>query len=641
MVKEIVKDYSAEPLGEDLSLTDLDAAAGDESVAGVVPVRVQRGLRTMFRGAHQMHLRRRLAYTATVYALGCWLVAFAGAAGAAGTADPRVDRVFAQWNSPDTPGCALGVVRNGALLYSKGYGAANLELNVPITPRTVFDIGSVSKQFTAMSIVLLAQDGKLSLDDDIHQFIPELPAYGAPVTVRSMLHHLSGLRSYTDLLDLVGVPEIDLTTDDDALAVIARQKTLNFPPGRQYLYSDTNYFLLALVVRRVSGETLREFARRRIFEPLGMSSTHFHDDHRMIVPRRANGYSPRPGGGFDIDMSNFEELGDGSVMTTVEDLARWDRNFYAPVVGGKRAIEQLQELGVRSDGSKTPYAMGLVLDKYRGIARVQHTGEWVGYRSSFLRFPRQRLSVILLCNMVGDLDPLALSERVADVYLGVGGPLPAPRTARATVIAPDPPELASFAGIYWNADTFAYLRFVATAGALALDGGDSARPLVYLGHGEFQAANSSTRYAFHPAAAGATVDAMDDDFDPVVLQRVTQEPVQAADLSQYAGTYYNDELGVSWTLGIRNARLTRTQWMFPAQQLKAILPDTFTGDLSEGAYVLRFTRNGAGQVDGFAVGTAMVRPLRFLRCEPADPHGGGPVELGCKIDVRPLLHSSH
>jgi CubicO group peptidase (beta-lactamase class C family) len=634
MVKQIVKDHSAEPLGEDLSLTDLDAPAGDGSVAGVVPVRVQRGLQTMFRGTHQMHLRRRLACTATVYALGCWWVAFAAAAGAAGLADPRVDRVFAQWNSPSAPGCALGVVRNGALLYSKGYGAANLELNIPITPRTVFDIGSVSKQFTAMSIVLLAQDGKLSLDDDIHQFIPELPAYGAPVTLRSMLHHLSGLRSYTDLLDLVGVPEIDLTTDEDALAVIARQKTLNFPPGRQYLYSDTNYFLLALVVRRVSGETLREFARRRIFEPLRMSSTHFHDDHRMIVPRRATGYAPRPGGGFDIDMSSFEELGDGSVMTTVEDLARWDRNFYAPVVGGKRAIEQLQEAGVRSDGSKTPYAMGLVLDEYRGIARVQHTGEWVGYRSSFLRFPRQRLSVIVLCNMVGDLDPLALSERVADVYLGVGEPLPAPRTSGATA-------LASYAGTYWNADTFAYLRFVAIAGALARDDGDSQGPLVYLGHDEFQAANSTTRYAFHHAAAGATLDAIDDDFDPVVLQRVPQESSQATDLSQYAGTYYNDELGVSWTLGIRNARLTRSQWMFPAQELKPILPDTFTGDLSEGAYVLRFTRNGAGQVDGFAVGTTMVRPLLFSRCEPADPHSGGPVELGCKIDVRPLLRGSH
>jgi CubicO group peptidase (beta-lactamase class C family) len=562
--------------------------------------------------------------------LGCWWVGLIAAPCAAQTSDPRIDSVFAEWDKPSSPGCALGVVRDGALVYSKGYGTANLELNVPVTPRTVFDIGSVSKQFTAMSIVLLAQDGKLSLDDDIHKFIPELPSYGVPVTVRSMLHHQSGLRSYTDLFDLVGVPEIDLTTDEDALTVIARQKTLNFPPGRQYLYSDTNYFLLALVVRRLSGESLREFAHRRIFEPLGMANTHFHDDHRMIVPRRATGYAPRSGGGFEIDMSNFEELGDGSVMTTVEDLARWDGNFYTPVVGGQAAVEQLQQLGVRSDGSKTPYAMGLILDQYRGIPRVQHTGEWVGYRSSFLRFPRQRLSVMVLCNVVGDLDPLALSERVADRYLDLGTsgahPSSPPKAATAT-------EIAAYAGSYWNAETFAYLRFVARAEALALEAGDSVQPLFYMGHGEFQGENSTTRYVFHIAADRVSVEAVTDDSDPVVLGRVREERPHAPNLADYAGTYYSEPLGVSWTLE-NHGSLIRTQWMFPAQALQFILPDTFTGDLSEGTYALKFTRNAAGQVDGFAVATPMVRPLRFSRCTPAAPRAGGSVALGCAIGVR-------
>src|ERR1700722_7544766 len=405
-----------------------------------------------------------------------WLCPLVGVPCMAGPANPRVDRIFASWDRPSSPGCALAVVRKGAIVYARGYGSANLELNVPITPQTVFDIGSVSKQFTAMSIVLLAEDGKLSLDDDIRKFIPELPDYGVPVTVSSMLHHLSGLRSYTDLFDLAGVPETDLTTDDDALALIARQKTLNFAPGRQYLYSDTNYFLLALVVRRLSGLTLREFARTRIFEPLGMRSSHFHDDHAMIVPGRATGYAPRPSGGFEIDMSNFEELGDGSVMTTVEDLARWDRNFEVPVVGGQRAIAQLQEFGIRTDGSKAPYAMGLILDEYRGVSRVQHTGEWVGYRSSFLRFPEARLSVILLCNVIGDLDPLALSERVADVYLNLGARSVSDGPSRAG--PPGPAEIAAYAGTYWNAETFAYLRFVADAGTLFFDNADPPQRLI-------------------------------------------------------------------------------------------------------------------------------------------------------------------
>jgi CubicO group peptidase (beta-lactamase class C family) len=566
------------------------------------------------------------------FLLGCWLASLVGVPCLARPADPRVDGIFASWDRSSSPGCALAVVRKGAIVYARGYGSANLELNVRITPQTVFDIGSVSKQFTAMSIVLLAEDGKLSLDDDIHKFIPELPAYGAPLTLRSMLHHLSGLRSYTDLFDLAGVPEIDQTTDEDALALIARQRTLNFAPGRQYLYSDTNYFLLALVVRRLTGKSLREFARQRLFEPLKMASTHFHDDHRMVVPRRATGYAPLADGTFEIDMSNFEELGDGSVMTTVEDLVRWDRNFYAPTVGGRAAIDELEAPGMRSDGTKTPYAMGLILDQYRGIPRVQHTGEWVGYRASLLRFPRQELSVIVLCNALGELDPLALSERVADIYLGVGERM---FPEEASGAAPTASELASYAGSYWNSETFAYLRFTVGSGALALANGDSARTLSYAGHGEFRAQNSTTRFAFHGTATGMMVDAVSDDSDPVVLERIPAR-AQGGDLSAYAGTYYNDELGASWTLEIRGGKLIRVQWMFPPQTLAPILPDTFTGDLSEGAYALRFTRNDTGQVDGFDVGTTMVRPLRFSRCQPASPLDGGPIGLGCKSDVRGL-----
>jgi CubicO group peptidase (beta-lactamase class C family) len=563
--------------------------------------------------------------------------ALAASPGNAQPSDPRVDGVFAAWDKPTTPGCALGIVRNGILDYAHGYGMANLELNVPITPETVFDIGSVSKQFTAMSIILLAQDGKLSLDDDIHKFIPELPAYGVPITVRTMLHHLSGLRSYTDLFDLASVPEIDETTDDDALTLIARQKTLNFPPGRQYLYSDTNYFLLALVVRRLSGETLREFARRRIFGPLGMTSTHFHDDHRMIVPKRATGYAPRDGGGFEILMSNFEELGDGSVMTSVMDMVRWDRNFDHPLVGGITGIAQLQDLGIRSDGSKTPYAMGLILDHYRGIPRVQHTGEWVGYRSSFIRFPEEKLSIIALCNMVGRLDPLGLSEGVADIYLNAmkSG------TAQATSPVPASPvpssaELASYAGSYWNAETFTYLRFEASPGSLAVEElGDDPLQLRYLGHGVFQGQNSATRYTFGRTSGEATVELQDDDSDPVVLKRVTQYGTQRPDYSQYAGTYYNDELGSSWILAIRDGRIYRKQWMFPEQALEPVMDDVFAGDLSEGTYALRFSRDAAGQVTGFEVGTTMVRPVRFSRCIPAPPRVGA-LAMGCKtIQARP------
>jgi CubicO group peptidase (beta-lactamase class C family) len=540
----------------------------------------------------------------------------------AGRPDPHIDRIFAPWDHADTPGCALAVVRNGALAYARGYGSANLEQGLPITRHTVFDIGSVSKQFTALSIVLLAQDGKLSLDDDVRRYVPELPDYGTPVSLRRMLHHQSGLPSYTDLFDLAGVPEADLTTDDDALALIARQRTLNFPPGRQYLYSDTNYFLLALVVQRVSGQSLRAFAQRRIFAPLGMRDTHFHDDHGLIVPHRATGYAPRTDGGYAIDMSNFEELGDGSVMTTVDDMVRWDRNFRDPVVGGRSAIVQLEEAGVRTDGSVAPYAMGQIRDSYRGHGRIQHTGEWVGYRSGYLRFPQDGLSVILLCNSIGELDTLALGERVADRYLGAGG---AGDGAAASAPA------AAYAGLYWNARTLAVLHFAAAGNALALVDADGAQQLQDLGGGRFAAGNSSTRYVFHDEPGHARVQAFSDDGDPLELERIDAGAARAApaDPADYAGSYYSEELGVSWILSVRDGQLLRHQWLFPAQRLVPQFGEVYRGDLSEGSYTLQFSRDAGGAVDGFAVATTMVHPQRFRRCTPAAAGATTPIAQAC------------
>jgi CubicO group peptidase (beta-lactamase class C family) len=199
----------------------------------------------------------------------------------------KIDRIFAEWNTTSSPGCALAVVKDGHIIYEHGYGMANLELGTAIAPQSVFDIGSVSKEITAMAMLLLVQDGKISLDADIRKYLPEMPDYGSAITLRHLLHHTSGLRNYDDLFDLEGIPEADLTTDRDAMELIVRQKGVNFKPGDEFLYSDTNYFLMSQIVKRVSGQTLRQFAQQRIFGPLGMTSTHFHDDHTMIVPRRA------------------------------------------------------------------------------------------------------------------------------------------------------------------------------------------------------------------------------------------------------------------------------------------------------------------------------------------------------------------
>src|SRR5690349_18751337 len=243
--------------------------------------------------------------------------------------DPQTDKVdalFAQWNKPDSPGCALAIIKDGRVLYKRGYGNANLDYDVPISSKTVFNIGSVSKQFTAFSIAILARQGKLSLDDDIRKYLPEMPQYSAPVTIRRLIHHTSGIREYSHLLQLAGTRFQDATAEDD-YKIIVRQKQLNFKPGDEYLYSNSNYLLLARIAQRVSGKSLRAFAEENIFKPLGMSNTRFQDDKSEVIRNRATGYSPRTGGGFAIESTTSDAVGAGDLLTTIDDLILWDRNF--------------------------------------------------------------------------------------------------------------------------------------------------------------------------------------------------------------------------------------------------------------------------------------------------------------------------
>lgn len=328
-----------------------------------------------------------------------------------------VDEVFEDLTKAGSPGCALGVYRDGKVVYSKGYGLANLEMNVPITPRTVFDIGSTSKQFSAASILLLEKQGKLSLTEDIRKYIPELPDYGQKITILHLLNHTSGLRDYLTLMELAGVNTDGVTTDEDALQVITRQKALNFAPGSDWLYSNTGFFLLSIIVKRVSGQTLREFAAENIFAPLEMTHTQFRNDHTSLIENRALAYDAREkGGGYALNVSYFEQTGDGAVHTSVEDLSKWDENFYSAKVGGKELLNEIQEPSRLNNGKLLDYAKGLFIADYRGLRTVSHGGSWGGYRAELLRFPEQHFSVACLCNL-GTANPSRRARQVADVYL--------------------------------------------------------------------------------------------------------------------------------------------------------------------------------------------------------------------------------
>ncbi|HEU5219453.1 MAG TPA: serine hydrolase domain-containing protein [Gemmatimonadales bacterium] len=371
----------------------------------------------------------------------------------------RIDSVFRRFTAPGSPGCALGVARDGALVYSKGYGLASVELGVPITPATVFEIGSVSKQFTAMSVVLLAQDGKLSLDDQIQRFIPEVPRYARPVTIRHLLHHTSGLRDYIEILGWSGIGEEAVTTDQDALDAIARQTGTNFEPGAEFLYSNSGFFLLSVIVKRAAGESLRAFAARRIFQPLGMTHTQYVDRHDMIVPGKAGSYADGAAGGFVLALANWEQTGDGAVNTTVEDLAKWDGNFVTGTVGGPAAIHELETPGVLNSGSAIEYALGLNVDSYRGVRRVSHGGSWAGFRAQLTRFPGQQLSIFTLCNLASSA-PGFLAGSVADLLLrdaASGGQVWTPRPAAAEPRAWSREALAALVGVYHSDELLADL----------------------------------------------------------------------------------------------------------------------------------------------------------------------------------------
>ncbi len=374
--------------------------------------------------------------------------------------DRAIDAIFAPFAKPDSPGAGLVVIRDGAIVLERSYGQASLTPARPITAETSFYIGSVSKQFTAAAIALLDREGKLSLDDDIRRHVPEIPDYGPRITIRQCVHHTSGLRDYLALRDLAGMDPNAHFTDADVLALLQRQKALSFPPGSRYAYSNSGYFVLSLIVRRVSGQSLRDFAAARIFAPLGMTSAQFRDDHRQPIPHRADGYSPAPGGKFRVDNPNFDVVGAGGVFMTARDFAAWDRNFHHPVVGDAALLTLLQTPATLNDGTRIDYAFGLRVSRYRGAEIVEHSGAYGGFRAHVLRLPAHRISVVCFTNLATS-QPGSLVRQVVDVVLGekllapVGGERD-PGVAEPAIARVPPAastiDFAAYAGRYHSAE---------------------------------------------------------------------------------------------------------------------------------------------------------------------------------------------
>ncbi|NPD22585.1 serine hydrolase [Corallococcus exiguus] len=534
-------------------------------------------------------------------------VALAQPPGAAPAArHAQVDALFAPWTGLATPGCAVAVSRDGVLDYASGYGMASLEYGVPITPESIFHVASISKQFTAFAMGLLEQEGKLSRDDDIRKYLPELPDSGRKVTLADLVHHTSGLREQFHLLNMAGWRGDDLMTEDDVLWVMARQRGLNFEPGTEWSYNNTGYTLLSVIIKRVAGKSLRAFAEERIFHPLGMLDTHFHDDHSEVVKRRASAYSPRDGGGWRISVPMFDYYGSTSLFTTVGDLLKWEANLLQPRVGGQALVDWLRTSATLKSGEATGYGAGLTLGTYQGQRTFGHNGADAGYRSSVAVYPDSRLVVAAFCN-ASTAVPAELVRQVADVYLGTR-----PAAVKASTLTVPEPALKELAGVYWSAVTDQVLRLEVKDGALR--GVGSPMPLVPVEPGLFRVGDSTEEWRFPAQAARSPREVHVRDTTSAlparVYTRVDARLPSASAMDALAGQYHSDEVDMTFTVRMEDGK-PRARW----QRQKSTVLEAVGGDrfVSDALGTVTFTRAKSGQVDGLTLSTVRARRLRAER----------------------------
>ena len=385
--------------------------------------------------------------------------------------DGAIAGVINGFVKPGEPGCTVGVAQNGALTHALAFGQADLKRGKPLDTHSTFDLGSVSKQFTAFALLLLERDGKLRLDDPVVKYLPELSASAQGVTLRHLVHHTGGLRDYIELLTMKGRDDADGSTIHEAVQALARQTKPNEAPGVEFDYSNTGYFLLGVVVARVSGQSLAEFSEVQIFRPLGMINTRIVDRYPDGHTTRARGYA-NTGHGFAIDETGWEQVGDGGVHSDLHDLALWDENFYTASLGGRALVDRMYEVGLLNSGKSTEYAAGLRVHDSRGLRWVTHGGAWVGYRSNISRVPSEHLSVIVLCNR-DDADTSTLAESVAEIFLKdkLGPPEPDEEEPEPAPVAAEwqPGDPSRYAGAYYSDEANARCVLDERGGRLVLE----------------------------------------------------------------------------------------------------------------------------------------------------------------------------
>lgn len=520
----------------------------------------------------------------------------------------RVDSVFVAWSRTFTPGCAVGVDTGGVPLLRRAYGMANLETATPWTVATISESGSVAKQFTAAALVLLARDGVLSLDDDITRWIPEAKGVGRRITVRHLLTHTSGVPDRYLLHEAEGRPAGAVDHPNaEVVDVVSRLRDLNFDPGEDYLYSNTGYVLAATIVERASGHSLQKFTDIRIFRPLGMGSTRWREDHREVVPGRASAYSGNPIAGFRNEHPFTRVIGSGGLNTTVDDFLTWQSALQKGDAPWGAVRDSLQRVGRLNDGTELTYALGLTVDRWRGVRRVSHTGSTGGYRAALARYPDQNMAVALLCNG-GAINPGDIASRVSAVVLGASlGAV----DAEPEAVPVDPAALTALVGVYRAPRTGEVMVLRVRDGRLS-DSTAGNAPLTPLGSDQFKYRNSMRTITVVTGAGGAParLQVRAPHTRTVEYEAVERPRLDAAALASYAGQYISPELGAKYRLVARSDSLLLDQGWRGSESLRPMFRDGFRlGNVG----IARFTRDSRGRITGFEIWAGRVRHLRFDR----------------------------
>jgi CubicO group peptidase (beta-lactamase class C family) len=515
----------------------------------------------------------------------------------------KVAAIFSRFNRLDSPGCAVGAAINGSTVLRAAYGMADLEHNVPLNPDSIFEAGSVSKQFTAGAILLLAQQGKLSLDDPVRKYIPEVPDYGKPITIRHMINHTSGLRDWGSVEAIAGWPRTTRTyTHAHVLEIVSRQRALNYPPGAEYSYSNTGFNLAAMLVARVSGKPFPQFTREAIFNPLNMSSTQWRDDFQRIVRNRAIAYSVTRGV-VHTHMPFENVFGNGGLLTTVGDLLQWNRNFTDAKVGGRAFVEAQHQQGRLNDGRTIAYAAGLMILNWKGLREVSHAGATAGYRAWLGRYPDRGLSVAVLCNLAS-ADAAVLGHQVAGVYLDAVIP-------KKPAQGPGPLDmkvLEAKAGLYRSVRDHQTLSVGIKDRRLQIDRRDALSPV---SANVFVVGVDGPRAEFESEASGKVVRlrlATEVD-EGNYYERVDRAIPPIAELQAMAGEYTSDEAEVTLSVSLEQAGFV----IHRRPDTGFLLTPTYRDGFSSPLGSVRFIRDAEGRVIEMSIGEQRVWDLRLRR----------------------------